>query len=119
MRLNTLQCFEHKGQEIIILQDIDTELFAVDIRADNYGGDLIMGYCDLMTENEAMSLAMGFVDSFSIENNKNVKIKAFLRKLYDEKNQQYNNSPFDCTPCAYMDALEDIENFIKALSDKG
>lgn len=41
MRLDTIQCFEHKGHEVIILKDIDCDLFAVDIRADNYDGDLI------------------------------------------------------------------------------
>jgi hypothetical protein len=59
--MNTLQSLEYKGNEIIILQDKDN-LFAVDIRIDDYDGEMIQGYCGLASESEAISVGQAFID---------------------------------------------------------
>ena len=65
--MNTLQAFEYKGNEIITLSyrdvELDTdELYAVDIRIDDYDGEMMQGYCGLRSESEAISVGKAFVD---------------------------------------------------------
>lgn len=63
---------EVRGHEVIILQDTMTELYAVDIRADNSAGDIIAGYTDFATEDDARYCAMSYLDGvYSILNKLN------------------------------------------------
>lgn len=61
MKLNTIDAFEYYGHEIIILQD-ENELYAVDIRADNYDGAFIGGYLDIDTRQNAERMGKAFID---------------------------------------------------------
>jgi hypothetical protein len=60
--MNTVHAFLYKGNEIIILFDQNEELYAVDIRIDDYDGHMIQGYCGLGSESEAISVGKAFVD---------------------------------------------------------
>lgn len=59
--MNTIDAFEYKGNEIIILEEPDG-CFVVDIRSDDYDGELMQGYFDLGSESEAISVGKAFVD---------------------------------------------------------
>jgi hypothetical protein len=53
---------EYKGHEIIILQHLDTKLYAVDVRADNFDGEIIAGYEGFVIAYDAKRMAQAFID---------------------------------------------------------
>lgn len=57
-----IQDLEFRGHEIIILRDNLTQFYAVDIREDNADGEIIAGYADFTTEDDARYNAMAFID---------------------------------------------------------
>ena len=63
--METISTFEYKGNEIIILLG-KNDLYAVDIRIDDYDGHMMAGYCHLASESEAQSVSKAFVDGLRL-----------------------------------------------------
>lgn len=53
-----------RGHEVIILQDTTTELFDVDVRADNDDGAIIAGYSGFATVEDAKRSVSIYLDGF-------------------------------------------------------
>lgn len=51
---------QYKGHEIIVTQDSDS--FSVDIRSDNFDGEIIAGYTELYNDDDAQITGKAFVD---------------------------------------------------------
>lgn len=50
------------GHEVIYYEDNIDGSIAVDIRADNADGEIIAGYAEFTTEDDARRVAMAFID---------------------------------------------------------
>lgn len=57
-----IQDFTFRGHEIILMQDSINGSYAVDIRADDFDGDIIAGYNEFKRQDDARYCAMAFVD---------------------------------------------------------
>lgn len=53
---------QNRGHEVIILRDTVTQLYAVDIRDDAADGEIIAGYAEFPTEDDARRVAFAYID---------------------------------------------------------
>lgn len=51
----------YKDHEIVFLQQ-DNGMVTVDIRSDNFDGEMIHGYTDMLTIRDARNKATGYID---------------------------------------------------------
>lgn len=56
---------EYKGHEIVIMQD--STGYAVDIRSDNFDGEMVDGYLELATQADAINKGKEVVDKLIVE----------------------------------------------------
>jgi hypothetical protein len=54
---------EYRGHEIVFLMQSDG-LITVDIRSDNFDGEMLQGYSDLISVVDARNKATGFIDGY-------------------------------------------------------
>lgn len=53
----------YKGHELVFISQ-QNGLITVDVRADDFAGEFIAGYSDLMSVTEARAKATGFIDGY-------------------------------------------------------
>ncbi len=57
----------YEGHEIVFMQETEGKFagtFAVDIRIDDFDGELIGGYCEMLNINDCRNKATGFIDGW-------------------------------------------------------
>ncbi len=69
MKEREVSVFLYKGHEVIVYLE-DSYTYAVDIRIDEYYGEVMQGYCELGSECDAMSVAKAFIDGLKHNENK-------------------------------------------------
>lgn len=53
----------YKGHELVLMMQ-ENGMIAVDVRIDNFAGEFIAGYEDMLSVNDARLKATGFVDGY-------------------------------------------------------
>jgi len=100
------------GHEVIYYQEQydDGSLmdeYAVDIRADNADGEIIAGYAEFATEDDARRVAMAYIDGLRKATNKEFDPKTQIAIVWSIEDIQ---SLADVTDTEAMDILENIKN---------
>lgn len=54
---------QYKGHEIVFIQQ-DNGMFIVDIRSDDFDGEFMQGYSDMLSIRDARNKAVGFIDGY-------------------------------------------------------
>lgn len=62
-----IQDEQYKYHELVFIKQ-DNGLITVDIRIDDFDGEFIQGYSDLMNMTDARNKAVGFIDGLEFAN---------------------------------------------------
>jgi hypothetical protein len=54
---------EYRGHELVFIKQ-DNDFITIDIRADNFDGEYLTGYEDLISVRDARNRAHGFIDGY-------------------------------------------------------
>jgi hypothetical protein len=55
----------YKGHELVFIAQ-DNKMVTVDIRADDFDGEFIQGYSDMLSVTDARNRAVGFIDGYDM-----------------------------------------------------